>query len=504
MTDDFHLFGDPSDGNEPIDPDIALVTAYLARELSPMQVIALEERLATDAEFRAQMQPLIDSWAAPVPSLETGLARRTAPLSVLERSESWRRFQSEAIPAAPAEPIALDVPPARTTWRFSMKRVALLTAAIALPMASFAQVVVYTANHADVPGHVIARRIVSAFTHTQNAPLRGDSSDQRTSHVTADLTDGRIPRPLSAAKTAVAEPAKPVEPPTAPSSAAPAPRKSSVPNRALIAELTRQHQPELIRGDTSAEYVVMVLDAADGYLWSTIGNGNLGIEVAGDTRTAKERAAFTLEYRDEFWGDPSTRPEARGRGMNGGFGIGAAGRGRAAGGSVRSDSLVVADVSGRGRGFGAGGFALPDSTQARRLARGALSASRIVRGDTIYTLRYDSAYVYWNSGTTVGRGAAAVDSLRRGFGRGAVTSQSWESASGGYRAGWVGNAAGATVNRASGLEVPSVERSGVQGLGPLFVESAELYFFAPRELSSSNLRVMVVHLTPNATWRGPS
>lgn len=391
-----------------------------------------------------------------------------------------------------------------------MKRVALLTAAVALPMVSFAQVVVYTANHTGVPGHVVAQRVVSAFTHKPIASARRDSSDERTSHVTSDLTDGRIPRPLSVTKTAVAESAKRVEPPIAPSAAAPAPKKSSLPNRALIAELTRQHQPELIRGDTSAEYVVMVLDAADGYLWSTIGNGNLGIEVAGDTRTARERAAFTFEYRDEFWGDPSTRPEARGRGMNGGFGIGAAGRGRAAGGSGRSDTLVIADVSGRGRGFGAAGFggrglAQPESVPAARLARGAFSASRIVSGDTIYTLRYDSMYVYWYGGTA-GRASAGFDSLGRGFGRGrgAIASQPWGSATGGYRAGWVGNAAGATVNRASGLEGPSVERSGVQGLGSSFVESADMYFFAPRELTSSNLRVMVVHLTPNATWRGPS
>jgi hypothetical protein len=509
MTDDFHLFGDPSDGNEPIDPDVALVTAYLARELSPMQVIALEERLATDSDFRSEMQPLIDAWAAPVPSLENGLSRRAEPLSVLERAESWRRFQSEGIPAAPTEPISLPEAPARTIRRISMKRVALLTAAIALPMVSFAEVVVYTANHAGVPGHEIAQRVVSAFAHAPQSPVNRSDSSQPT-HVTA-LTDGRVPRSLTATKTAP-ETAKapetiPVATPTAPIAAAPAPKTPSLPNRALIAELTRRNQPGLVRGDTSAEYLVMVLDAADGYVWSTIGDGNLGIEVGADSRSAGERAAFTAEYRDEFWGNAYyAYPAGRGRGMEGGFGRGAGGRGR--GGAVmQGDSLVT-----NGRGFGGRGvFMSPDSGMRVRVARGGLVTTRITTGDTVYTLRYDSLFVHFNDGRgVVGQGVIGLDSMRRGFGgargrgRGGFAPQDASGSSRGYRAGLIGNAAGAAGNRAFGLEAPSAERSGIQGLVPSFVESAETYFFAPRELTSANLRVMVVHLTPSATWRGPS
>jgi len=480
MTDDFHLFGDPSDGNEPIDPDVALVTAYLARELSPMQVIALEERLATDDAFRAEMQPLIDAWAAPVPSLEKGLALRTARLSMLERAESWRRFQLEGIPAAPTEALSLPEAPARTIRRISMKRVALLTAAIALPMVSFAEVVVYTANHAGAPGHGIAQRLVSAFTHTPPASnSRPDSSQP--GHIASDLADGRVPRPLTATKSVAPESIKTPETVAAPTPSAPlptvsspTPRPPSFPNRALIADLTRRYQPALVRGDTSAEYVVMVLDAADGYLWSTIGDGNLGIEVGADTRSAQERAAYTLEYRDEFWGN-----------------------------------AYYAYPAGRGRGFGGRGAAVsPDSQSgmAMRAARGGLvTTTRIARGDTVFMLRYDSLFVRFSNGRgVVGQGAMRVDSVRFGRGRGVLPPQNWTSLSSGYRAAWVGNAAGATVNRASGLEVPSAERAGIQGLVPSFVESAELYYFAPRELTSSNLRVMVVHLTPSATWRGPS
>ena len=135
--------------------------------------------------------------------------------------------------------------------------------------------------------------------------------------------------------------------------------------------------------------------------------------------------------------------------------------------------------------------------------------TRIARGDTVYMLQYDSLFVRFSDGRgVVGEGAIGLDSAGRGFGRGrgrgVFAPQNSATSSGSYRAGWVGNAAGATANRASGLEVPTAEHSGIQGLVPSFVESAETYFFAPRELTSSNLRVMVVHLTPSATWRGPS
>jgi hypothetical protein len=504
MTDDFHLFGDPSDGNDPIDPDVALVTAYLARELSPMQVLALEERLATDTTFRAEMQPLIDAWSAPVPSLEAGRARRAASLSSIERAESWRRFQSEGMPVSPTEPIPLAEAPVRTPRRISMKRVALLTAAIALPMVSFAQVVVYAANHDGAPGHAMARKVVLAFSHKADGePARSDSANP----LTSELTDGRVPRPLNAAKVTAVESVKSAEPApaVAPTAVAPAPRIPSLPNRALIAELIRQHEAALIRGDASAEYVVMVLDASDSYVWSTIGSGNLGIEVAADPRSLRERAAFTLENRDEFWGDSLTRAVGRGRGMIGGLGIAAVGRGR---GDVSMQPDSFAGPRGGGRGFG-GRAAIPSESNSRIVgpAGGGRFGTRIARGDTVFTLRYDSLFfLYTDARGIVGRGGANVDSLRGfggGRGRGDFVRPEATSSPGGYRAGWT-NAAGASMNRAFGLEIPSADRSGVQGLAPLFVESAETYFFAPRELSSSHLRVMVVHLTPGATWRGPS
>ena len=57
------------------------------------------------------------------------------------------------------------------------------------------------------------------------------------------------------------------------------------PDRAKIAALAKQHQERAVKGDTAVDYIVMVLDATDKYVWSTIGSGNLSIEVAGDKRT---------------------------------------------------------------------------------------------------------------------------------------------------------------------------------------------------------------------------
>src|SRR3712207_4351549 len=155
MTDDFHLFCDPGDGDRPIDPDLALVSAYLARELSPMQVLALEERLATDAAFRASVQPLLDAWAAPVASLEGGAARRAWALSDVEREAGWRRLRREMPHTATAQEVPV------THRRIRMKRAAAVAALVVVPMASFAQAVIHAANNSDARGHAIARRIVA-------------------------------------------------------------------------------------------------------------------------------------------------------------------------------------------------------------------------------------------------------------------------------------------------------------------------------------------------------
>ncbi|MEP6834847.1 MAG: hypothetical protein ABJB74_15745, partial [Gemmatimonas sp.] len=84
------------------------------------------------------------------------------------------------------------------------------------------------------------------------------------------------------------------------------PTLSENPNRALIALLARQHQPAVVRGDTISQYIVMVLDAAQNYLWSTHGNGGVAVDAGGDLRTPVERAEYNRVYAAELQG--TSRP----------------------------------------------------------------------------------------------------------------------------------------------------------------------------------------------------
>jgi ferric-dicitrate binding protein FerR (iron transport regulator) len=47
---------------DPIDPNVALITDYLARELTAEQSAAVEERLATDHDFYMDVAPIIKAW----------------------------------------------------------------------------------------------------------------------------------------------------------------------------------------------------------------------------------------------------------------------------------------------------------------------------------------------------------------------------------------------------------------------------------------------------------
>src|SRR5688572_32788808 len=48
-----------------VDPDIELLGDYLARELDPEQVAAVERRLVEDEAFRTRAAPLIALWSIP-------------------------------------------------------------------------------------------------------------------------------------------------------------------------------------------------------------------------------------------------------------------------------------------------------------------------------------------------------------------------------------------------------------------------------------------------------
>src|SRR5688572_28628792 len=108
MTNDYQLFPDSGDGGSPeVDADVALITAYLARELSLVQVIAVEERLVTDAEFRETARPIIESWFVPgsFPSSSIASTPPTAgasPVTPTELEAGWQRYLSGAARATGA------------------------------------------------------------------------------------------------------------------------------------------------------------------------------------------------------------------------------------------------------------------------------------------------------------------------------------------------------------------------------------------------------------------
>src|SRR4051812_44542763 len=90
MKDDFLLF-EPADGSADA-PSVeeALISAYLAHELSAVQIAAVEERLSNDPVFRATVQPILDLWAF------ERVPRVGAPtLTAAHIEAGWMRFVEE-------------------------------------------------------------------------------------------------------------------------------------------------------------------------------------------------------------------------------------------------------------------------------------------------------------------------------------------------------------------------------------------------------------------------
>jgi hypothetical protein len=453
MTDDFQLFARPDDGEGPVDEDLAIITAYLARELSPMQVLAVEERLITDADFRAAVQPLIDAWSAPVPSLAAAAGARAPLLSDREKSDAWQRFQLEEAQLASNALI-----PNR---RISMKRVAAVVGITVLPMVTFAQAVVYSANNAGAPGHEVARRIVAAFS-TQPAV------ETPPARVVVPIADVPLTRQL---------PAPSALPPRQPARAA-APLVPTIvmtgPDRAKVAAMVKEHQPAVARGDTAVSYVMMVLDASGRYVWSTYGNGIWGIDVAGDPRSPAERRQYQREHRAQFVG------------ADGG-------------------ASVVGGVVGR---------RVPDSIATRPYAIARIDTTngtvRVMAGQGSRTMTSDTAVLtrVRNSIDSVGVVAGRVEArggtaVARGGFVGALTRDSIRPSNepGPYRAGF-GSINGMQFNAASGLQEPGRGESGIQGLLAKNVSSVDTYAFNAGSLAPRDVQVVVVMLTSGASWSG--
>jgi hypothetical protein len=460
MTDDdFQLFQDQS-GDDPVDADIALITAYLARELSPVQVVAVEERLATDAAFRRKVSPILGAWV--LPARLDAVPAGQWPLSRDEVDAGWTRYVGEHAELDAHEGPRLVVDGGqRKRRKISMTRIVAGVAAVVLPVFTLAQVAVYVSHHPKAPGHSVAKTIVAPFVEPLPVAVQ-----QKPKPLTAPV-DVPVKRQLEKPHGSVQRAATVEVPPLVPV-------WNANPDRAKIAQLVRAHMPELVQGDTTASYIVMVMNAKDEYVWSTYGNGSLQLAIAGDRRTSDERQAAERANMIEYSG---ALPGGRG-----GFGAGADGGGR---------------VGGRARGGGGGaGFdsLVADTLIARLRARADSIQSVLVRVDSTQKI----------ATARIGGGAAGG-----GFGRGggAVSiyyGMTVADSSGGYAIGMgrVVDGRFVDLNQAPGLQEPGKGESGIQGLSSASLTLGEQYFFAPGQLSPRPMRVFVVHLSPGASWKG--
>jgi hypothetical protein len=493
MTDDFQLFQDQDDG-DPVDADVALITAYLARELSLVQVVAVEERLAGDRAFREKVAPIIEAWATPT-LLGAAVGRDAAEGRALTREEiesGWQRYVGERaeLDAHDGPRLIVDVEQPKRK-RISMTRIAAGIAAITLPIIGLAQAVVYASKHPATPGHSVAKEIVAPFVEAPPAPP--PKQPERPLPAPVDVRVGRELEKTSPAVQRAARAEVPVAETPAPARALPltTPKPVAVPNpdRARIAAYVSKHMPEVIRGDTNAAYIVMVLDTGANYRWGTYGTGILQIRIAGDTRTPGERVAQNAQFSVEYTGMSRA-------GGGGGGGMGGAVR--------RSDSgyAIAATRGGGGGGFGPvrdSGTALrADSMLIRRLD----SAQRLVaaRRDTVAA-----------SGALVARaaggGGGVGGSAGQGFGTATLIGGSSLSRADSGRAYVISYGRpmpGQTndFNTASGLQEPSDTESGIQGLKSASLTKGETYIFSPGQLTKQALRVVVVYLSPSSDWKG--
>ncbi len=203
MTDDFLLFPDAEGGGgSSLDADIALLTAYVARELSLVQIVAVQERIGGDAAFRRIAWTIIEGWTVPGPAGLSGARRPTTTLSSAEIEAGWQRRVAMIDPPRPADGRSAQRDDGAIPHRrLSMSRIAALVTLTVLPMVAFAEVVTYAARHADVPGHSLAQRIAAPFERTRadaNTPVKSEraTTDPRVGN---DLPAGRsLVQPFSA------------------------------------------------------------------------------------------------------------------------------------------------------------------------------------------------------------------------------------------------------------------------------------------------------------------
>jgi hypothetical protein len=103
MTDRDRTADPELDDDEPIDPDIALITDWLAHELSPEDEAMVEKRLEEDFEFFEKVAPVMNLWHDPVFVRE--LTARAEADTKPRFSASERTAGPQGIDPSPQRPV---------------------------------------------------------------------------------------------------------------------------------------------------------------------------------------------------------------------------------------------------------------------------------------------------------------------------------------------------------------------------------------------------------------
>lgn len=274
-----------------------------------------------------------------------------------------------------------------------------------------------------------------------------------------------------------------------------APTVQVKPDRAAIAALATRYEGAVVRGDTAADFVVMVLDASDKYVWSTHGTGGVAIEVGGDQRTPAERREYERAHQKELIGSATLPNEYSYAFFNR----------DSTDDSLRTmriylsgtlNALRYRDTAGSAAGTARGGGG--------RGGRGGGQVDSLARRYTLHYLRDSSLYgrivadgnLAWSRQDLLGCAGGIITRGRR------AEALAADSVAGPYTVGLPMARFGSHCNQAAGLQQPAAGESGIAGLASGNVTSADVYVFPAVELGSRALQVMVVHLSAGARWTG--
>jgi hypothetical protein len=437
-----------------VDPDIGLIAAYLSRELTPIQIVAVQDRLASDAAFRGKAAPIMKAWLRP---------------------GSFSSAERGGIPVV-AEPIALAVEQSHPHRRVTVQRIAALIALVVLPVLTFAQLALYRARHSAAPGPAGAQAIGSPLI--EDRPVVVAQPSQPPTIVEGPL--GRTPHLLERMPASAGADSA--------NSGTGGARSS---DKAAIAALVREQQPAVVRGEAVADYVVLALNASGQPVWSTHGRGGLMVQVGRGFRVEiapRDSLGRPLPFGSivtNTYGPPFAPPRLMLDGVLVPLG-------------VSLDSLMRLDI--------ASVIVVRGASADSLLGEPVTGKNRVI---ALFTKGWRRTSYTGSSAQLItgGRGNSdAVIGSTTGIVMYVVGSQALDVITGSNTLhGWLPSAVGSSgaLNAGLGLQPSGSGRSGIIGLPSEFVTSTETYIFDRGELAPHALRVLVVHLTADAVSIGP-